>query len=349
MAFRPVTGETARIGSLLDYVEGSFKASGLVIERGVSNGHSYMLAGTRSSKSSEVLLQAHVDIVPASDELFRVSENAGKLTGRGTYDMLFATAAYLVLIRDLADAGNIAQYDIGIMLTSDEEVGGENGVGLLYKDYDCQICILPDAGTLTEAGIAAKGVLQLIVTSIGIAGHSSRPANFQNPIVPLAAFVADIEERYPNTDITQTTCAVTQFNAGEAANQVPGSGKLTLDIRFSPSDDSKQITRLITETASFHGLTVKILVDEEAFQTDPTHPKFLEFSNTYKSITGHDIGLIIEPGSSDARFFALKDIPVVMIRPAGGKLHGDEEWVDQADLEKFYTILKAYVTKEATL
>lgn len=348
MAFRPITGETARIGSLLDYVEGSFKAAGLMIERGVNSGHPYMIAGTRSTKGCEVLLQAHVDVVPASDELFRITSAGGKLYGRGTYDMLFATATYLVLIRELAEKQDLSKYDLGIMLTSDEEIGGIYGVGLLSKDYDCQVCVLPDAGTLTEAGIASKGVLQLIVMSRGVAGHSSRPESFQNPIVPLAAFVADIDQLYPNTDITQTTCAITRFNSGQADNQVSGSGKLTLDIRFTPTDDSAQIINQISEAASFHGLSVEVLANEPAFQTDATHPKFLEFIDTYKQITKKELDLIIEPGSSDARFFALKNIPVIMFRPGGGELHGDKEWIDQADLEKFYTILKAYVTKEAT-
>lgn len=344
MAFRPVTGETARIGSLLDYVEGSIKAAGLKIERGVSGGHSYLLAGTRSTRKSQVLLQAHVDVVPASDELFKLTADKGKLSGRGAYDMLFATAAYLVLIRELAENSSLDKLDLGIMLTSDEEIGGFNGVGKLSKDYDCQVCFLPDAGTLTEACIASKGVLQLVVTSMGVAGHSSRPANFQNPIVPLAVFVGDIEELYPNTDITQTTCAITRFNSGEADNQVPGIGKLTLDIRFNPADDPEQITKKISQAASFHGLSLETLASEGAFQTDTNHPKFLEFIDTYKAVTSNDLDLIIEPGSSDARFFALKGIPVIMIRPTGGGLHGDQEWIDRGSLVVFYEVLKAYVS-----
>lgn len=346
MAFRPVTGKTARIGSLLDYVEGSFKAAGLKIERGLNSGHPYLLAGTKSTKRSGVLLQAHVDVVPARDALFKLTESQGKLTGRGTYDMLFATAAYLVLIRELDESGDIDKLDLGIMLTSDEEIGGIYGVGPLSKDYDCDVCFLPDAGNLTEAGIASKGVLQLAVISTGIAGHSSRPANFQNPIVPLAAFVADLEELYANTDITQTTCAITRFNSGEADNQVPRTGRLTLDIRFSPTDDSAQIINQISDAASFHGLAIEIISDEAAFQTDPTHPKFLEFVDAYEKVIGRDLGLIIEPGSSDARFFALKDIPVIMVRPTGGDLHGDSEWVDKDSLAVFYGLLKTYVTAQ---
>lgn len=164
MAFRPVTGETARIGSLLDYVEGSFKAAGLKIERGVNGGHPYLMAGTKSTKSSEVLLQAHVDVVPASDDFFKLTSDGRKLFGRGTYDMLFATATYLVLIRELSERGDLNKYDLGIILTSDEEIGGMYGVGSLSRDYDCHVCVLPDAGTLTEAGVASKGVLQLVVT-----------------------------------------------------------------------------------------------------------------------------------------------------------------------------------------
>ena len=49
------------------------------------------------------------------------------------------------------------------------------------------------------------------------------------------------------------------------------------------------------------------------------------------------------PGSSDARFITPKGIPVIMTRPDGGGLHGDDEWLSLSSLEEYYQILKQYV------
>jgi succinyl-diaminopimelate desuccinylase len=347
LAFAPVTGRYEHASQLLDYVEGQFAAAGLHIARGEHKKYPYLVAGTKSATSSKLLLQAHIDVVPAHDSLFTLTSSNGKLYGRGAYDMLFAAASYLVLVRELSDAGILQSLDLGIMLTSDEEIGGMYGVGELSKTYSCDVCFLPDAGNFKEAAVASKGVIQLRATATGIAGHSSRPADFQNPIVPLAAFVADFEQMYPNADTTQTTGAITQFHSGAADNQVPGDGSLIIDVRYNPIDDPQIIIKAIEEAAAFRGLTIEQLDHGDAFRIEPTDLRFLEFKDVYKAQTGNELGMMIAHGSSDARFFAAKGVPVIMMRPTGGELHGDQEWIKQADLEQFYTILRTYVTKVA--
>jgi len=48
-------------------------------------------------------------------------------------------------------------------------------------------------------------------------------------------------------------------------------------------------------------------------------------------------------GSSDARFFLEKGIPAILIRPVGGNLHSEKEWIDIKSLEVFYEVLKEFI------
>jgi hypothetical protein len=52
-------------------------------------------------------------------------------------------------------------------------------------------------------------------------------------------------------------------------------------------------------------------------------------------------------GSSDARHFAPFNIPVILLLPKGGDRHTENEWVDIADLHRFYDIMKAWTLELA--
>jgi len=67
------------------------------------------------------------------------------------------------------------------------------------------------------------------------------------------------------------------------------------------------------------------------------------FVDMYKQATGTGISFIKAHGSSDARFFAERGIPVIMFRPDGGGAHGDDEWLSLESFDAFYGLLRGYV------
>ena len=50
-------------------------------------------------------------------------------------------------------------------------------------------------------------------------------------------------------------------------------------------------------------------------------------------------------GSSDGRFFAAKQIPVLLIKPKGGGHHGEGEWLDIKSFEKYHEVLREFTKK----
>lgn len=87
--------------------------------------------------------------------------------GRGVYDMKMAAACYIRLFRELHKKDNLSNYNIGIMLVSDEEIGGSNGVGYLLNEGGVKgsIAFIPDGGFNWKIEEQAKGVLQLKLKS----------------------------------------------------------------------------------------------------------------------------------------------------------------------------------------
>src|SRR5438876_614410 len=144
IAFPTVSGNLAASHEALDYIEHSLAQHGLHIQRHSWNGYPSLVATTQHTKNPRVLLAAHLDVVPAPPELFKLTKRGGKFYGRGTCDMKFAIAAYLQLIDDLSE--DLNAYDLGIMITADEEIGGKDGVKALLEKggYRADVCVLPD-------------------------------------------------------------------------------------------------------------------------------------------------------------------------------------------------------------
>lgn len=345
VGFGSVTSDLTACADLLEYEKEYFEKIGLKTEIGEYSGHPYLMA-TSSTKIRKVdlLLQAHIDVVPAEKSMFVVMKKGDKLVGRGTYDMLFAVACFNKLVNDLSVVGALDQVNIGIMLTSDEEIGGENGVGKLFENYECKVCILPDAGSSKELCSEAKGVLQLKVTVSGIAGHGARPWQTDSPILKLPEVIKRLGELFPNKDEDGTTCSFTQVHGGEANNQVPSDTSIVLDIRFDPAVKPLDIKKKVKE--SLKGL--KVTIEEadvigNAYAINTKDPLIQQFLATHKDVTGIELKEIRVSGSSDACYIVPKGIPVIMTRPDGGGMHGDDEWVSLSSLEQYYQVLKQYV------
>lgn len=299
-----------------------------------------------NTKKPKVLLQAHLDVVPGSLEQFHLVEKDGKYFGRGVFDMKFAAACYLRLAEELKD--QLDELDFGIMLTTDEEIGGENGVGkLLAEGYGADVCILPDGGDNWQLESEANGVWLIKLVSKGTAAHGSRPWEGKNAIETLLTAYEEIRAVFAEHHPDNCSCVISQIEGGRAVNQVPNYAELTLDMRFIDDAHYDRKRKHVLAIVKKHDLLIETIADVPPAKTDLEHPLVAEFVKTAETVLGKPIGTTRSHGSSDARYFHAACIPTILIRPPGGGHHGDEEWIDIEGLEKFYEILKAYVLKVA--
>lgn len=332
----------------LDYHHDYLKQYGMSVDNHTSSGFSSLVATTKDSKNPKVLLQAHIDVVPAPDKAFQMVERDGKLYGRGVYDMKFAAACYLQLVEDLKD--ELDQYDFGIMLTTDEEVGGENGVGyLLDQGYSAEVCVLPDGGNDWALETACNGIWMVELIAEGKTAHGSRPWEGENAINKLTDLIHEIRDLFGDCQPYQHSLTVGQIGGGTAINQVPGLAKATLDMRFTDNAGYEKFRKDIENLANKTGVTLETIVHTDDCHTDVENPYIASFINIAEQVRGQKLETCRSFGSTDARFFTAHDIPTIVIRPVGGGHHSDEEWIDKTSLEEFYQVLKAYVVETARI
>src|SRR5690348_13757332 len=112
-----------------------------------------------------VLLAGHLDVVAASgpDAFTPRRDERGRLYGRGAADMKGPVAALLDLLAHERRSG------LGLLLTSDEESGGEHGALHVIERMETlpEVVLLPDGGANLRLICEQKGVLRLALSTRG--------------------------------------------------------------------------------------------------------------------------------------------------------------------------------------
>lgn len=331
----------------LEWVKQELKDLPLYFKSHEFDGYHSLVITTKQTKKPKIFLVAHMDVVPGNENLFHPLIKEGKMYGRGAYDMKMAIACYILLLHDLKD--QIKDLDIGIMLTSDEEIGGMNGVkSLLSGGYSSSIALLPDGGFDWKIEEAAKGALQVKLIAKGKSAHGSRPWLGENAINKLMLVLTEInahfdKEKGPREDY-YTTVNIGVIQGGSAPNQVPDYAEAELDIRFPPTENAVQmLSKVQSITNKYPEVTVEKLLEGLPRQADLNLRPFKQFKALAKNLYGIEVGSIRSHGASDARFFGEKQIPVIVIAPKGGEIHSEGEWIDLKDLARFYRVMKEWV------
>lgn len=160
------------------------------------SGHAQLLRWEGRDKELEpLLLLAHLDVVPASEQNWRQPPFSGaildgEIWGRGTLDDKGSVAAILESVAALIQQGAQPERTLLIALGDDEEVGGygaaaisrylasENITPWMVLDeggFVLSDSPLPVAAPVALVGISEKGYLSVKLTASAPGGHSSMP------------------------------------------------------------------------------------------------------------------------------------------------------------------------------
>ncbi len=353
ISFKTISNNFQENQRAIDWIKEEIRGLSLFIKEFNFNQHPSLFVATQKTKKPKLLLAAHLDVVPASDEMFKLKIKGWKIFGRGVYDMKFAIACYLQILKDLGQ--DLKRYDFGILITTDEEIGGLNGTKkFLENGYSGRIVFLPDGGKDWNFEEKAKGVLHLLIEARGKSIHGSRPWEGENAIETLFQFLNNVKGKFPKEPCKDkrhwhTTLNIGKIEGGVATNQVPDFARAWVDIRFPPEVKIKKIKSILKSSKNKFKNKIKIveLIYGSPYRVNKNNKAIQIFSKIAFEKFKIKTGFISSHGTSDARFFAQYKIPVILIRPKGGGHHSEKEWINREDLEKFYVVLKNFVQEIA--
>ncbi|GED72037.1 peptidase M20 [Brevibacillus reuszeri] len=341
------TTNAERVNQSAEYCCDWLRSHGVHVDVYENQGLKSVVA-TVGEGESTLILNGHLDVVPGQPELFHPRTVDGRLYGRGSYDMLGAVAAMMMLMAELVQAPPNCK--VILALVPDEETGGELGSGFLVQQGvlgDLVICGEP---TNFKIGVHAKGILQLKVEVKGKAAHGSRPWLGTNAILKAMEHYHSIVSldvfQESTTYFKQPSINLAKIEAGKVYNQVPDLCTMGIDIRYLPGQNPEeildQIRALLPDAeieVPFRGVPVETKSDDKFVR------KLCEVA---QELAGDQAVLFGQDGSADTRFYAAKGIPAVEFGPVGANHHGPDEYVEISSLYVYKDILKKLTKNSKT-
>jgi acetylornithine deacetylase/succinyl-diaminopimelate desuccinylase-like protein len=348
VAFPTVTGDSAAMHDLLTYVADFLVERGMHVEWFESNGFESIVATTKAGvKTPRVMLGAHADVVHAESDMFNLRVANSTYIGRGAYDMKFAIAAYMQIVEELR--AEIDEYDFAIMLTSDEEFGGADGVlKLIDEGYLPEVCILPDGGDNWQIQTGSRGIQLYEISYAGRAAHGARPWLGDNALDKLVTIYDEIRglfHDHPHPDIS--TVSLTRITGGDAPNQIPALASMTIDVRPAGSRDYQHLAEEIRRICSKHNATCRLISEGAPTAFSLEDPYIAPYVALVQQVTGTKVKGFFAPAASDARHYVPYGVPVISVYPTGGDHHGPHEWISINGCKDFKLITKKYLQEMA--
>lgn len=320
---------------LLDFNCESFESNGIP---------SLLFYNTKTRpKKFKIILNGHLDVVPAKEEQFKPYEKDGKLFGRGATDMKAGAAVLILIFRKLAKQLN---YPIALQLVTDEEIGGFNGVR--YQISQGVTCDFFITGESTHLNIKneAKGIVWAKLTVKGKSAHGAYPWLGENALWKVKIFLDNLQKKFPVPKKTQwkTTANLAKIDTTNSTfNRVPDNASVMIDFRYIPEDAKiihQQIKSLVPK-----GIKLEFIENESFHYSNVNNIYSKTLSEIFKKSTGKPVKIVKGHGASDARFYSEKNIPGIEFGPSGHGLHSDDEWVDINSLSQYYIILESFLKR----
>lgn len=319
------------------------------------NAHESLVALPDTVRSPDILLCGHLDVIEhPQPDCYHSKVRDGKIHGPGAGDMKGQDAILIELFRDLQT--RYPGISLGLALTSDEEIGGADGMRFLCDEVGlrCGHAIIPDGGSLSDVTIEEKGALHAIVRYSGKTAHGARPWLGVNAVERLTTGLAALQAHFANywqepksadAEHWFPTCSITVVRTPNTTpNRIPSEAEAVIDVRFPPPHTLESIRGEIESVMGPDAMLTPLMMAE------PTNlapdERFCEITTER---TGKPTRKVRASGGSDGRFLRQHGIPVNLSRPLVGNLHDLEEWIDIASMVTYYRICEQYILEKRTV
>jgi succinyl-diaminopimelate desuccinylase len=335
------------LGRALDLVLG-FTGPGFTVERFESGGKPSALVYHGAQRSHfRVILNAHLDVVPAPPHQFRPRREGDRLYARGAQDMKLSALAQAQVFREVA--GRLP-YPIALQLVTDEETGGRDGtLHQLEQGVRGEFVIIGEHSGL-DIVTESKGIISATLRATGHGAHGAYQWLGDNALVKLHRSLGNILARYPvaTEEAWRTTVNLARIQTPNTArNQIPELAEAWLDIRFPPEDadfDGKSASEITTYLAAFcePGVTPAVDYADPPHMADQNRPEVRSLQKAARN-QGYRGGFLRKHGAGDARFYYQHGIDAVAFGISGDGQHGPDEHADTTTIEPYYRALKEFL------
>ncbi len=347
VSFRTTENNFPEFEKTVKYVENFFEGENVFIRKHYYNGVPAMFITVRDTKKPHILLQGHLDVVNGNEEQFKPELKGDKLYGRGTVDMKGFMALAMHALRDAAREN----LDVGLMITFDEETGSENGTKRLAEEegYSCDILFNGDGGYNYAVIYGEKGILKFEMEVEAEPGRHPYPWDGENAFDLFIEDYRNITALFPeskeatNKDNWHTTYSIYDVKVYNDEFYPPKKVTAKMNIYFTDAISTAELC------AKIRSVTKRVKIDcftlSERVFVSPETVYVRELREIMRNNFKREIEVRTENGSSDARFYADKGIPIVIVKMVGEDHHGASEHILITEVLPMFETIKAFIEK----
>jgi succinyl-diaminopimelate desuccinylase len=325
-----------------------------------------LICHRKTSGKPHLIFYGHVDVVPAHGwPAFEPRIESGKMFGRGSADMKGGIIGLLIGLNQIK--GQLLNYDISVMITTDEELSQSGQIRYLKQYVEPvknSIVWSLDSNTGGVA-VAGLGALQMDIKVKGKSVHSGLShlgVNAVEQAVKIMDALLELKSRvtlkksaipaHPDTGLKfmEPRLNINMVHGGLKSNIVPDECVVTVDRRLIPEENLEEADREIRELLGrFKDIDWEISYGLRVPTVPPAGgPAVERLEQLIKDVTGSS-GQFGEMGSGDMGIIVHdewggEDFGLGVIRTECN-IHGKNEFVYLKDVEDLGKIVARYLTE----
>jgi acetylornithine deacetylase len=286
-----------------------------------------------------LMLNAHLDTVGTDgmDAPFDPVTRAGRLYGRGAYDMKGSLAA--CMLAAAATAADELAGDLVLTAVADEE-HASLGTQSVLRRWRADAAIVTEPTGLRVC-VAHKGFVWAEIEAFGRAAHGSRPAEGVDAITRIAPALGRLAELQASLDsgprhplVGPPSVHASVIEGGQELSSYPASCRLALERRTVPGETVADVRRECDALiAGVEGTELRMGLAREPFAVDRDAPVVAAVARAAEAATGAPVERYGDTPWMDAALTQAAGIPTAVFGPSGEGAHAKEEWVDVASIE----------------
>ena len=288
--------------------------------------------GTGGGRS--LLLNAHMDTVGVAgmESPFAPVVRDGRLHGRGAGDMKGSLAALMLVAAAAAREG--LRGDVVVTAVADEEVGSVGTEDVVRR-------LTADAAIVSEpteevVAIAHKGFAAFEIEIEGNAAHGSRPDLGVDAIAamgPVLSGIAALDARLRSGSghplLGTGSLHASVIEGGQEYSSYPARCLLLGERRTVPDETVDDVRAELEAICAGRGASVRLPFHRSPFETEADEDVVAAL---HRHLGHEEVGGVAF--WADSALLADAGIPTVVFGPIVGGIHGLDEWVDLASLQR---------------
>lgn len=269
------------------------------------------------SGTRQILMLGHFDTVWPIGQLLTMplKREGGHLYGPGVFDMKAGIGLATLATRAVMDAGGLANCQVVMLWTTDEEIGSNTSRALIEAEAGRSEAVLVFEPSLPGGALktSRKGVGQFEMAVRGVSAHAGLdPGKGVSAVRELARQIVAIDDlQDPARGVTVTVGVIA---GGTRANVVPAEAHAVIDARAVTRADAERVERAmkaLTPHLAGAGLTVSGGFDRPPLERTAGVVRLFEMARDVAQELGQTLAEGSAGGGSDGNFTAALGVPTL--------------------------------------